>query len=72
MITIEQIRKRLIEGIKQSGLSQSEVANKIGVIQQSVAQYLSGRAMPSLGTFANLCEALDLDANYILCLPNWE
>ena len=28
--------------------------------------YLSGRAMPALDTFANLCSILDLDANEVL------
>ena len=37
-------------------------------LQQSVQQYLSGRALPSLDTFANLCEILELDPAYILCL----
>lgn len=68
MITNEQIRARLIEAIKQSGLTQTEIAKRTGIIQQSVQQYVSGRAMPSLDTFANLCRVLDVDANYILCL----
>ena len=61
-MNIEDIRKRIVEAIKQSGL----IAKRIGVIQPSVAQYLSGRAMPALDTFAKLCVVLDLDANEIL------
>lgn len=68
MITIDQIRERLIKEIRNSGMTQTELASKIGVIQQSVGQYLSGRAMPSLDTLANLCKVLDIDANYILCI----
>ena len=70
MIHTEQIRANLIKAIKDSNISQSEIANRIGVIQQSVSQYISGRAMPSLETFANLCVALDLDANEILCIKD--
>ena len=67
MITSENILKRLQEAIKQSGLTQTEIARKLGIIQQSVQQYVSGRAMPALDTFANLYKVLDVDTNYILC-----
>ena len=66
MIILEDIRKNLVEAIKTSGMSQTEIAKKLNVKQPSVAKYLSGRAMPSLDTFANLCVILDLDANEIL------
>ncbi len=68
MITIEQIQKKLAEELRQSGLSQTEIAKRIHVKQPTIGQYLSGRAMPALDTFANLCEALDLNPIEILCL----
>ena len=67
MITLAQIQSRLIEVIKQSGMSQTELARQLGIKQPTVGQYLSGRALPALDTFANLCKILDVDANYILC-----
>lgn len=70
MVTLDQIRGRLQEAIRQSGMTQTELAKKTGVIQQSIAQYLSGRAMPALDTFANLCAVLDVDPAYILCLTD--
>ena len=70
MIILDKIRERLIEAIKQSGLSQTEIAKRLGIKQPTVGQYLSGRAMPALDTYANLCEILDLDPAYILCLTN--
>ena len=70
MIILDKIRERLIEAIKQSGLSQTEIAKRLGIKQPTVGQYLSGRAMPALDTFANLCEILDLDPAYILGLTN--
>ena len=67
MITLEQIQTRLAEIIRQSGMTQTELAQRLGIKQPTVGQYLSGRAMPTLETFANLCKILDADANYILC-----
>ncbi len=72
MIDITQIRNRLREAIKQSGMTQTEIAKKAGIIQQSVAQYVSGRALPALDTFANLCVILDVDPADILCLDLYD
>lgn len=68
MITLEQIRERLGEAIRNSGMTQTELARRLGIRQPTIGQYLSGRSMPALDTFANLCKVLDVDANDILCL----
>lgn len=70
MVTLEQIRARLQEAIKQSGMSQTALAKRIGVGQQTISEYLHGKAMPALDTFANLCKVLDVSADYLLCLEN--
>ena len=54
MIVLTDIRKRLQEAIKESGMTQSEIARRLHISQATVAQYLSGRSMPALDTFANL------------------
>jgi len=72
MITTEQIREKLIVAIRTSGMTQTKIAQKLGVYQSAIQQYLSGRAMPALDTFANLCAVLDLDANDILCLNEYK
>ena len=68
MITTTQIQQRIAEAIRQSGLTQTELAKKLNIKQPTLAQYLSGRALPALDTFANLCAVLDVDPSYILCL----
>ncbi len=70
MITLEDIRINLINAIKLSGLTQTELAKQVGISQATIGQYLSGRAMPALDTFAKLCSILDLDANEILCISS--
>ena len=70
MVVISDIRERLIEAIRQSGMTQTEIAKRTGVTQPTIGQYLTGRALPALDTFANLCEVLDADPAYILCLKN--
>ncbi len=70
MITLEQIQKRLAEAIRQSGMTQTEIAEKLGVRHQQISCYLLGKKLPALDTFANLCKLLDEDANYILCVTD--
>ena len=70
MITLEMIREKLTEAIRQSGMNQAKLAELLNIKQPTVSQYLSGRVMPALDTFANLCKALDLDANDIVCIDN--
>ena len=68
MITATHISKKLAESILQSGMTQQEIALKIGVRQQQISSYLHGKTLPSLDTLSRLCTALDLDANEILCV----
>lgn len=67
MVVLEQIHEKLVSAIKESGLSQTELARRLNIKQPTVGQYLSGRAMPALDTFANLCIVLDVDPADILC-----
>ena len=67
MITLELIQKRLIEAIKQSGISQKEIAENLNVTIAAVSHIFNGDNLPALDTFAKLCKILDVDTNYILC-----
>ena len=72
MIMLEQIRQRITETIKQSELTQTELAPRLGVGQQTISEYIRGKSMPALDTFANLCAILDVDANDILCINEYK
>lgn len=67
MVTLNQIQSRLADAIKHSDMTQTAIANAIGVSQQVISSYVYGKKMPALDTFANLCKLLDIDTNEILC-----
>lgn len=66
MIKIEDIQKRLREAIKYGNISQRELAEKLGVNPSTVSKYMRLDKYPSLDTFANICEILDVSADEIL------
>ena len=66
MIKIEDIQIRLREAIKSRKITQTELARQIGVSQSTISKYLRLNKYPSIDTFANLCEALDVSADEIL------
>ena len=68
MIMLSEIQTRLREAILTSGLTQTEIANRLGISQSTVSKYLRLDKFPSLETFANLCEILDVSSDEILGL----
>lgn len=64
------ISENLKKEIEQSGLRKSQIADAIGVSRATISQYLSGRAQPTLATFAKLCAVLDCSADDILKLKD--
>ena len=67
MITKDQICDKLIFAIRNSGKSQTYIAQKLNVKESMITHYISGKEMPLLDKFAYLCELLELDVNEILC-----
>ena len=68
MKKIEDIQRRLREEIKSSNISQKELAQKLGINPSTVSKYLRLDKYPSLETFANICEILDISAEEVLGL----
>ncbi|MDY4559902.1 MAG: helix-turn-helix transcriptional regulator [Eubacteriales bacterium] len=66
MINIKTIQNNLREAVKYSGMTQKEIANKLGINPSTVSKYLRLDKFPSLETFANLCLVLDVSADEIL------
>ena len=58
-IRIKQLRK-------QKGLTQIQLAQRIGITQAFLAEIESGRKRPSLEVLEKLCDTLDCSADYLL------
>ena len=68
---LQQIQIRLREDIKQSNLTQKEIAKQIGVSFQTVSKYMREDIFPALDTFSKLCKVLDVKSDYILGLEEY-
>ena len=68
MITITEIQKRLREAIQYGNITQKELAEKLGINPSTVSKYMRLDKFPSLDTFANICQILDVSADEILGL----
>ena len=64
----ESIRHRLIEAIKLSGITQTEIAKKACITSASLSDYIHKGKLPTLETFARICDAIDVSADEILGL----
>ena len=64
----ELIKKNLKTEIELCGKTKTEIAKELGISKPTLSQYLSGRILPSLTTFAKLCEIIDCSADDILGL----
>ena len=64
------IEERLREEIINSGLTTVEIAKRVGVSPEMVTQYCTTTKLPRLDTFAKLCRALDISADYVLGLKD--
>ena len=59
----EKIGKFILECRKAKNLTQSELAEKLGVSDKSVSNWENGRNMPDLSLFRPGCEILDISIN---------
>lgn len=68
---LSSIQTRLRESIKNSGIPQKTIAERIGVSQQTISKYMKQDIFPALDTLAKLCKLLDVSADYILGIENY-
>ena len=61
----EQLKNRR----KESGISQSELAERLGVHIQTVSKWERGIMLPDVGQFGDIAKALDLPLETLLMQP---
>lgn len=66
------INARLSDEIRNTGKTQKWIATQLNINQSNISDYITGRSLPALDTFSDLCQLLDLDANYILGITTFE
>ena len=62
----ESFGKRLRKFRKANGLSQGELAKKIGILQQQLCRYEADQSVPTLTTFEWICDTLGVSATELL------
>lgn len=62
----EKIGKFIAECRKDKGMTQSELAEKLGVTDKSIGNWENGRNMPDLSLFKPLCDELGITINDLL------
>ena len=67
---IDDIKLRLRDAIKNSGLSQKEVARRVGINPATVSKYVRMEKYPSIDTLALLCRAIGASSDRILGLDD--
>lgn len=67
----EERYKRLIEALaearRNAGVTQAELAVRLGRRQQFVSKYESGERRLDVVEFADICRALNLDVGRLVC-----
>ena len=59
-------KDRLREARLSRGMTQAELAERIGVVKSTVAGYETGRSEPNMEKFAQIMAVLNIDANALL------
>lgn len=61
-----KIGLRISQRRKELGIRQSELSEKLGITDNHVSNIENGHNPPSLKTFVELCNALDVTPDYLL------
>lgn len=65
---MKDFSERLREVLKDNQMSQSELAKKIGMSQDAVNSYCTGKRKQPIGVLILICKAVGESADYLLGL----
>ena len=60
------IKTRLANEIQKRQFDLTTLSKQLGISQRQLENYISGKTLPRLDVFANICKILDLDINQII------
>lgn len=61
---------RFKEELKSASISQTQLANKIGISKQCISDFKSGKSYPSIQTLRAISNILKVSSDYLLGLEN--
>ena len=61
-----EIGKRISESLAKRGMTQKELAERLGVSDGALSRYISGEREPKPGMVANIATALGTTSDYLL------
>jgi transcriptional regulator with XRE-family HTH domain len=59
-------QERVCEAIKNSGMTQKQIAEKLHIREGNITNWKKGLNLPSIEVFYQLCLLLDESADYLL------
>lgn len=66
MEVMELFSKNLKRMMEEDNITQKELADEIGISQQTISKYLRGESIPSLTTVINIAEVLFCSVDELL------
>lgn len=72
MKTIDITTYRINRLLSENGWSQSDLAKKLGVTQQTIQKWVRGKASPSMDNIDKLVELTDLPSHWFMLPPDEE
>jgi len=64
----EVVLDRLSRWVRREGMTQRKLAEKLGITEAAVSQWMSDKTEPDWWTLARICRELKLPADYLLAL----
>ena len=61
-----KVGKFILKCRKEKGLTQEQLAEKIGVTSKSISRWENGKTMPDYSLLKDLCQELDINVNELL------
>ena len=68
----KELGLRIAESLQKRGITQRELATRIGVTEAVMSRYISGEREPKPDTLSNIATALSTTSDYLLGIENGE